>query len=79
MEPELCAAVHHVIHNFDEDCFSKTSLGFLDFLENEFQDRVLEKPVVGRDQGFDVDQGLHDEVRRCHFSCLQKQRQQPSK
>ena len=61
MEPELCAAVHHVIHDFDEDCFSETSLDFPDFLENEFQDRVLEEPVVGRDQGFDVDQGLHDE------------------
>ena len=61
MEPELCAAVHPVIHDFDEDCFSETSLDFPDFLENEFQDRVLEKPVVGRDQGFDVDQGLHDE------------------
>ena len=61
MEPELCAAVHHVIHDFDEDCFSETSLDFPDFLENEFQNRVLEEPVVGRDQGFDVDQGLHDE------------------
>ncbi|OLQ13540.1 hypothetical protein AK812_SmicGene2355 [Symbiodinium microadriaticum] len=61
MEPELCAAVHHVIHDFDEDCFSETSLDFPDFLENEFQDGVLEEPVVGRDQGFDVDQGLHDE------------------
>ena len=61
MEPELCAAVHHVIHDFDEDCFSETSLDFPDFLENEFQSRVLEEPVVGRDQGFDVDQGLHDE------------------
>ena len=61
MEPELCAAVHHVIHDFDEDCFSETSLDFPDFLENEFQNGVLEEPVVGRDQGFDVDQGLHDE------------------
>ena len=49
MEPELCAAMHHVICDFDEDCFSETSLDFPDFLENEFQDRVLEEPVVGRD------------------------------
>ena len=41
--------------------FSETSLDFPDFLENEFQNRVLEKPVVGRDQGFNVDQGLHNE------------------
>ena len=61
MEPELCAAMHHVIYDLDEDCFSETSLDFPDFLENEFQNRVLEEPVVGRDQGFDVDQGLHDE------------------
>ena len=61
LEPELCAAVHHVIHDFDEDCFSETSLDFPDFLENEFQNRVLEEPVVGRDQGFDVDQGSHGE------------------
>ena len=61
MEPELCAAMHHVIYDLDEDCFSETSLDFPDFLENEFQSRVLEEPVVGRDQGFDVDQGLHDE------------------
>ena len=61
MEPELCAAVHHVIHDFDEDCFSETSLGFPVFLENELQNRVLEEPVVGREKSFDVDQGLHDE------------------
>ena len=37
MKPELCAATHHVIYDFDEDCFSETSLDFPDFLENEFQ------------------------------------------
>ena len=60
MESELCAATHHVIYDVDEDCFSETSLDFLDFLETEFQNRVLEESVVARDQSSNVDQGLCD-------------------
>ena len=59
MEPELCAAVHHVIHDFDKNCFSETSLDFPDFQRTSFK-TGFRKSLFGRDQSFDVDQSLHD-------------------
>ena len=78
MEPELCAAVHHVIHDFDEDCFSETSLGFPDFLENEFQNRDWKSLWSEGIRVSTLTRVCMMRVRRCHFSCLQKQQQQPS-
>ena len=66
-----------MIYDFDEDCFSETSLDFPDFLENEFQDGVLEKLVVGI-RVSTLTRVCMMRARRCYFSCLQKQRQQPS-
>ena len=50
MEPELCAATHHMIYDLMRIA-SETSLGFPAFLQNEFQDRVLE-PVVAKESEF---------------------------
>ena len=61
MEPELCAATHHVIYEVEEDCFSETSLDCPDFWKPSFKTGFWKETVVARDQGFDVDQGLRDE------------------
>ena len=75
MEPELCAAVHHVIHDFDEDCFSETSLDFPDFLENTgFWKSLWSRGI----RVSTLTRVCMMRARRCHFSCLGKQQQQPS-
>ena len=66
----------HVIYDFDQDCFSETSHDVSDFLE--FQDRVLESLWSEEIRVSTLTRVCMMRARRCHVSCLQKQRQQPS-